>query len=157
MVACDSKYDEYFKLLIKQMNDPDCSLHFFHWQTKLPLEADGKEFHPGTEIPKTECKQKMMAMVLCNVDLWFLNLYQSLKEIFDGKTGHNIFDCNQEVIFDKSGDFSPPCSDLYSMYKIWYERNHPEDKLVSSRKFGSIMVSILGQELMVRQHLSQII
>jgi len=88
-----------------------------------------------------------MMAILCNVNLWFLNLYQSLKEIFDSKTGHNIFDCNQEVIFDKSGDFSAPCSDLYSMYKIWYERNHPEDKLVSSRKFGLIMVSILSQSV----------
>jgi len=89
----------------------------------------------------------MMAMALCNVDLWFLNLYQSLKEIFDGKTGQNIFDCNQEVILDKSGDFLASCSDLYSMYGSWYETNHPEDKLVSSQKFGSIMVSILSQSV----------
>jgi len=88
-----------------------------------------------------------MAMALCNVDLWFLNLYQSLKEIFDGKTGHNIFDCNQEEIFDKGSDFLASCSDLYLMYGSWYEKNHPEDKLVSSQKFGSIMISILGQSV----------
>jgi hypothetical protein len=37
------------------------------------------------------------------------------------------------------------CGELYSLYKIWYERNHPEDKLVSYRKFGSITASIVGQ------------
>jgi len=122
------KYDEYFKLLIEQMNDPECSLHFFYWLVNLPLVTNGKEFHARIEIPKTECKQKMMAMVLSNIDLWFLNLYQTLKEIFDGKAEHNILDCNQNTIIDKSGNFLVACSDLYSMYKIWYERNHPEDK-----------------------------
>jgi len=103
------KYDEYFKPLIEQMNDPECSLHFFYWLVNLPLVTNGKEFHTRIEIPKTECKQKMMAMILSNIDLWFLNLYQTLKEIFDGKAEHNILDCNQNTIIDKSGNFLVAC------------------------------------------------
>jgi len=95
------KYNEYFKPLIEQMNDPECGCHFFHWLANVSLVTNRNKFHARTEIPKTECKQKMMAMILANVDLWFLNLYQSFKAIFDGKTEHNILDCNQEVIFDK--------------------------------------------------------
>jgi len=127
------------------MNNPECSLHFFHWLTKISLEIDGNEFHPGTQIPKTECKQKMMAMVLCNIDLWFLNLYQTLKEAFDGK-----FDNNQTTIIDKNGNFVVPCGELYSMYKNWYDENHPEDKMASTRKFSIIMASIVGAGKVVR-------
>jgi len=126
VLQCNDKYmgkqDEYFKPLIKQMNNPECSLHFFHWLIKLPLETDGKEFHPGTQIPKTECKQKMMAMVLCNIDLWFLNFYQTLKEIFDGKSDHNMLECNQNTIIDKDGNFVAASCDLYSMYSSGTKR-----------------------------------
>jgi len=85
-----------------------------------------------------------------NVDTWFVNLYQSFRMIFDGKTEHVILDNNQETIFDKSGNFSAGCGDLYSMYKIWCEQNHPGEKLASYRKFGSIMTSIVGQSKAVR-------
>jgi len=84
-------------------------LPFFHWLANVSLVTNGNKFHAGTEIPKTECKQKMMAMVLGNVDLWFLNLYQSFKAIFDGKAEHKILDCNQDIIIDKSGNFSATC------------------------------------------------
>jgi len=92
----------------------------------------------------------MMAMVLCNVDLWFLNLYQTLKEIFDGKSDHNMLECNQNTIIDKSGNFVAASCDLYSMYRLWYKKNSPEDRLASSHKFGLIMSSILGQSIIVR-------
>jgi len=144
------KQAEYFDPLAKQMNNPECSLDFFHWLTKIPLETDGKAFHPGTQIPKTERKRKMMTMVLCNVDLWFLNLYQTLKVIFDGKSDHNMLECNQNTIIDKDGNFVVASYDLYSMYRLWYEKNSPEDRLASSHKFGLIMASILGQSVLVR-------
>jgi hypothetical protein len=92
-------------------------------------------FHPGTQIPKTEHKRKMMTLVLCNVDLWFINLYQTLKEILDGKSNHNMLECNQNTIIDKDGNFEAASSNLYSMYKLWYERNGPEDRLASNKNF----------------------
>jgi len=151
VLQCNNKYmgkqSEYFDPLTKQMNNPECSLHFFHWLVKLPLETDGKAFHPGTQIPKTERKRKMMTMVLCNLDLWFLNLYQTLKEIFDGKSDHNMLECNQNTIIDKDGNFVVASYDLYSMYRLWYEKNSPEDRLASSRKFGLVMSSILAKVL----------
>jgi len=118
--------------------------------TKIPLEIDGNEFHPGTQIPKTECKQKMMAMVLCNVDLWFLNLYRTLKEIFDGRADNYMLDLNQNAMIDKNGNFEIPCNDLYSNYRRWFDENHPEDKMVSTRKFSIIMASIVGAGKVVR-------
>jgi len=129
------KQSEYFDPLAAQMNDSECSLHFFHWLTKIPLETDGVNFHPGTQIPKTEHKRKMMTLVLCNVDLWFINLYQTLKEILDGKSNHNMLECNQNTIIDKDGNFEAASSNLYSMYKLWYERNGPEDRLASNKNF----------------------
>jgi len=141
---------EYFDPLADQMNNSECSLHFFHWLTKIPLETNGAKFHPGTQIPKTECKQKMMAMVLCNVDLWFLNLYQTLKEILDRKSGPNMLECNQNTIIDKDGNFEAASCNLYSMYKVWYEKNGPEDRLASTHKFGLVLSSILGHSIMIR-------
>jgi len=99
------------------------------------------------ELPSTELKKQMITSTMGSVDTWFLNLYQSFRMIFDGKTEHVVLNDNQETIFDKSGNFSASCGNLYS----WYERNHPEGKLTSYRKFGSIMTSIIGQSKTVRK------
>jgi len=58
--------------------------------------------------------------------------------------------CNQNTIIDKSGNFTAPCGDLYLMYRNWYEKNHPEDKMASSRKFSIVMASIIGPGTIVR-------
>jgi len=92
----------------------------------------------------------MVTITMGNVDTWFLNLYQSFKMIFDGKTEHVVLDNNKETIFDKSGNFLAACGNLYSIYIIWCEQNHLGEKLASYRKFGSIMTSIFGQIKTVR-------
>jgi len=91
-----------------------------------------------------------MTMVLCNVDLWFINLYQTLKEILDGKVDRNMLECNQNTIIDRDGNFEAASSNLYSMYKLWCEKNGPEDRVASTRKFGLVMSSILGHSVMIR-------
>jgi len=77
-------------------------------------------------------------------------LYQTLKEILDGKSNHNMLGCNQNIIIDKAGNFEVPSCKLYSMYKLWYEKNGPEDRLASTCKFGLVLSSILGHSIMIR-------
>jgi len=116
----------------------------------LPLNTNDYKFNACFELPKTEIKKQMITNAMCSVDTWFLNLYKSFRIIFDDKTEGVIKNENQETIFDKSGNFSASCHDLYSLYQIWYDESHPEGKLASYRKFGSIMTSILGQSKAVR-------
>jgi len=155
VLQCSTKYHglglKYFEPLSDQMNNPNSSLHFFHWLAQLPLNTNDYKFNACFELPNTEIKKQMIANTMCSVDTWFLNLYKSFRTIFDGKTENFVLNGNQETIFDKSGNFSASCSNLYSLYQIWYEKSHPEGKLASYRKFGSIMTSIVGQSKTVRK------
>jgi len=155
VLQCSAKYcsqiPNYFGPLSDQMNNSNSGLHFFHWLVQLPLDTDDFKFNACFELPSTELKKQMIASTMGSVDTWFLNLYQSCKMIFDDKTEEVILDGNQETIFDKNGNFLAACSKLYSLYQIWYERNHPEGKFASYRKFGSIITTIVGQSKTVRK------
>jgi len=61
VLQCSPKYycqgAKYFDPFGNQMNNPNSSLHFFHWLGQLPLVTDDYKFNACFELPKTEIKK----------------------------------------------------------------------------------------------------
>jgi len=156
VLQCSTKYHsqglKYFKPLSNQMNDPDCSLHFFHWLVQIPLETDDYLFNACFELPNTELKKQMVTIMMGNVDTWFVGLYQSYIEgLGKNGLGEKIL-CKDKlvVIFDEKGNLTIMPTRLYNCYRSWYDRANPEDRQVSLKKFGMIMKEILGATKNIR-------
>jgi len=133
------------------MNDQECSLHFFHWLTQIPLETDDYLFNACFELPNTELKKQMVEIMMGNVDTWFVGLYKSYIEgIGENGLGKKILsEDNSTVIFDE-GNLAIAPTRLYNCYRSWYDSAKPEDRQVSLKKFGMIMKEILGVTKNVR-------
>jgi len=156
VLQCSAKYRsqglQYFRPLSNQMNDRDCSLHFFHWLTQMPLETDDYLFNACFELPNTDLKKQMVEITMGNVDTWFVSLYKSyIESIGENGSGEKIFgEDDSTVIFDEEGNLTLAPTKLYNCYKWWYDHAKPEDKQVSLKKFGMIMKEILGATKNVR-------
>jgi hypothetical protein len=128
------------------MNNPNSSLHFFHWLAQLPLDTNDYEFNACFELPNTKLKKRMVAITMGNVDTWFVGLYKSYIEgISKNGLGEKILsEDNSTVIFDEEGNLAIAPTRLYNCYRLWYDSAKPEDRQVSLKKFGMIMKEILG-------------
>jgi len=62
------------------MNNPNSSLHFFHWLAQLPLDTNDDKFNTCFELPITKLKKRMVSITMGNVDTWFVGLYKSYIE-----------------------------------------------------------------------------
>jgi len=58
VLQCSGKYcgqiPTYFEPLSNQMNNPNSSLHFFHWLAQLPLDTNDYKFNACFELPITD-------------------------------------------------------------------------------------------------------